>query len=861
MVRSGRLKTRAMGFLPGEPRAPDVGPGARQLGLVLALILSVLACSDAVAQPQGQVTKFDITDPSPTTFTATNPFRTNRDIIRIKFTHNGSSGNYFISTQGADVEGSTFLPQPSDTSGSVLAGFLQEGVKTINLVLLQTRLNVVAQTTVPLTVFYDLTPPTLTLNSIQLGTGGRVIGLTTPPPDTNNPQVERVVTPNPIYVNTNTAKTSITANAVDNATPPAEVQLSYTVPQAGLAQANITGTNGVFTFDVDLSATTIPDGNYDIQVRANDQVHNPTTAQLEPGNRSGPVTVKIIKDTRRPRVSKIEICRQANATCSIPAGCTTTGATTYVGNETIQIKITFDEKLTSPPRVSVLQANMTNAIQAPPTGSQTEPVDNFTFVYVPIPTETFNGPAQLQIVGEDAGANNNPNNPGFGTDLAGNGVTATSDSSAAITIANVFVVDTVPPDTRRAGTGEQPDQTIRYRSEPFQGQVVTADTFPTVIRVRVRDYVTAEGPAVVEYPPATGVFPSGVDFNQLAGAGSSSTTTSVGNLGISLTGPTGTQVPGMQGGQAPTEVTFTIGDYNNLSTNGNFVRDPVDGVLRPREGTWTITTNLVDRVCNRRQRIITFQVDTTPIRESSLTVTVGNARMNRKGSCVPAASGQPQQTFPQICVSSTDADFWATSSRFEVLACFNGNDSPCYPTVISTPTVNNNQVCGTVTGVQKVDPTGIDFPVPKPAPPAAFVPAGELDPRLGRFDGPYTIRVKPQDAAGNRGVLTTEGRRVDYLDWDVNLDTIMPYTQRTFPLDCAATNAPLRFVDATMVDPPVRRIPRTEVNGDFANPTFVSAYRWVRSGARCGSSTSRTPPTRRSPRTRRPTTGTSCSWS
>jgi hypothetical protein len=831
-------------------RDESAGPSRRRGGAVagdsqrtklrpaLAFVLAAAGLAGrpppAAAQAEGQVTQLTITEPAPAQFNAQTPFRTNRDIIRIRFTHNGASGSYFITTDGADVDGSTFLPQPTDTSGDVLAGFLAEGIQTINLILLQTRLNVVAQTNVPVVVAFDRTPPTLLLTSIRVGgmagMGGQVFGLQAPAGVTD-PLADRTIlvtgASNPFRTRADSLEISATAS--DNFTPLADVQVRARIPQSSGTQPaspvpQVPGQPG--TFLIAFTLANQPDGLYDLTVTANDQVNDPAApATLQVGNTTGRAIVQIIRDTTAPRISRIEIARPLTGTtdsCGKPAQTLTTGTGTFIGNETVGIQFTFSEPIT-PPRVTV-QQNTGQEIPLTPTVIIAGRAERITYSFTPVPIEAQNGPVTLRVSGRNVGTNN-ANDPGEGTDEAGNGITPTN--TAALQFASAFIVDTVGPDLRRGIPANQ--QTV-----PAQGAVLTAETFPQVLRAQVVDYNTSTGTALARD------FASGVDFTQVAAQGPTAATSAVGPLNIQLTGPRGA-IPAQPAvplvlANPPTEISLNLGSLEQLYDNeGNFQRDPRDGRVRPREGTYTMTVNMIDRVCNTSRRQITFTVDTTPVREDSVRVFLDGVRVNRRGDCVPAdTSGQPRAQHPVIRVTSIQPDFSATGTTFEVDSCISGNDSPCYPTVLTTPVRGTTTVEGQPTGfvearpigVERVDPVGINFPRPSMAP-ATTVPAGELDPRIGLYDGPEIIAAAPSDVAGNRGVITTDGRRLDTTEFIVNLDTLIPFTQVTFPRDNSAISGPVRFVDATLFDPPARRIPRTELLGDFANPQNVAAFRWV----------------------------------
>ncbi len=818
----------------------------------LVWLCAFLGALPAFAQQTGQVTELTITSPPPATFNASNPFRTNRNILRIEYTHNGASGNYFVTSNGADSEGTGFLPQPSDTTGDLFCDVGNEKAnnpKTINLTLLQTRINVVAETNVPVVVVFDATPPTLNLLSLRVGgtapgTGGTVFGLVpptagagTPGSTPSGPRVFTVAGSTGVF-RTRADSLDIAANANDTFTPLAQIQATSEVPEAGIPETPVPAASAQpGSFNANFSLTGKSDGTYTLTVRANDQVNDPfATATLIKGNVTVPHIVQIIRDTTPPQVTNIEVIRNIGSTdgndrCGKPVSPVSTGANTFVGNEPVGIRLTFNEPITVP-RVTVTQTNGTEqplTPVSPPPGRSTK----FTFQFQPFAVDAQNGPAQLNISGRNVGANS-PQDPGEGTDEAGNGVTA--DQASAIKLPNAFVVDTFGPDLRK----ELP---ARQQTSPFEGQVVNGDqvfftssgiqriagSFPRVLSAQILDV-----PPVNTLSPN---FASGVDFSQIIASGGATTVTSSGRLNITLTGPKGgipvpPQVPVITG-SPPSQLELRLvasptGSLDELAGNPNFETVASNGVIRPIEGTYIMTINMIDKVCNTRQRQIRFTVDNTPIRESELQVSVGGRPIQRKGFCVPFPTGTPTRPFPDIVMRSTAGDFSTTSSRFAVLAKFNGNDSPEYPTVLTTFTLNPQAktVSAGVVGIEKGDPTGVNFPIPTTAA-TDIIPAGVFDPRVAKNDGPYTIRLFPSDAAGNVGVVTTDGRVQTALDFDINLDTLMPITERTFPKDGSFINAPLRFIDATIVDPPAKRFPRAEVLGDFGNPYNVTKFTFV----------------------------------
>lgn len=820
----------------------------RRVLWVLIALAAWLGAAPSLAQQTGQVTNLTIVSPPPATFNSANPFRTNRQILRIEYSHDGNSGNYFVTTNGADSEGTGFLPQPSDNSGDLFCDVGNAGAnnpKTINLTLLQTRINVVAETNVPVVVVFDATPPTLNLISLRIGgnngVGGTVLGLTPPTAQPGNgpltgTRVFTVAGTTGVF-RTRADNLSISANANDTFTPLAQVQATREVPEAGIAEEPVDAVaNQPGTFNAEFDLSNRSDGTYTLTVRANDQVNDPfTTATLSKGNVSIPHVVQIIRDTTAPRVTNIEILRNVGAQggqdlCGKPVSPLTTGLNTFVGNEPVGVRITFNEDI-SIPRVTVQQTNG-NAQPLQPINPPANRTSVYTFQFSPFAVDAQNGPAILRISGRNVGTNS-PQDPGEGTDEAGNGVTP--DQQSALTLNGAFVVDTFGPDLRR-------ELSLRQQTTPFDGQVVSNDqlfftaTGTQLVRGSFPRVLSAQ---IIDLPPAGGTLTpdtaSGVDFTQVLASGAATTVTSSGRLNISLTGPRGPipvppQIPVITG-TPPTLLQLQLvsasdGSLNELAGNPNFEQQS-NGVVRAVEGTYTMTINMIDKVCNTRSRTVRFTVDNTPIRETELQVLIGGRLIQQRGFCFPF-DGTPTRPLPAIEVRSTASDFSTTSTRFTVLGKFNGNDSPEYPTVLTTFVVNQAQrsISAQIVGIEKADPTGVNFPIPTTAA-TDVIPPGVFDPRVGRFDGPYTIRLFPSDAAGNVGVITTSGRLQTALDYDVNLDTLMPVTERTFPKDGSFINAPLRFVDATILDPPALRIPRLEVQGDFGNPTNVSKFATV----------------------------------
>lgn len=835
----------------------------------VVFLLALLLGGAAHAQ---QVSELNIQTPSPGTFNSTNPFRTNSPILAIDFQHNGSTGNYFVTAEitpenQGNVGGATFLPQPTDTTGSVLAAFAGQGIKTINLILLQTRLNVVATTLTPLIVQFDNEPPNIqpsiqvTVGAGQGGVGGVQQTLTVPPFDPANPRARRLASP-PINLSATelTATTSFRGTVTDNAAAANEIQMRVNTPLVGTAP-QVTIANGVYTFDIQGVLATLPDGTYEVEILANDLVNDPAT-RADPanarGNESGPVIVQVIVDRRPPAVTSVEIIHfLGNSLVTEPAG-----AGVFVGslvpngrNEPpVQIRVTTSEPLVSAPRLFINQnvrAGTGNSVgprleaqlTTNPGPTPAAPLSVFTYNYALVAVEARNGPALLFVTGQEPTAANG--NIGFGQDAAGNPIACNpapdATAECADTLASfadqmndfAFIVDTVAPDIRREnGAGAAIDRS--GQANPPPNSVVSLRDFPRILTVQVQDYNTLNNnPADTAASFATDQA-SGVDFGRILpdpGQGGSPAPLSIQLTRRELDG-SDTTINGTTIAQAPTTLAFAL-DPDFLRQLEASQRDP----NHPVDGVYTVTLSLIDRVNNVTTRTYQFTVDTRPISESSLTVLIGaegtaSQVIRRTGNCL-RWPGDPPAGPVNIAVSSTDRDFNTTATDIEVIGFFNGIDSQGYR-AITTKTVDDSNpnarvINIEVTGIEKVPPPAADdFPVPQnPAAPSDQLDDGEFDPRAFLFDGPYTIRIIPEDNAGNRGVQTTSGNIEDSIDFDFNLDTKTPFTERTFPPDSSFINDPLRFVDATIVDPPAIRIPRGEVQGNHTSPLNVTAFRMV----------------------------------
>lgn len=744
---------------------------ARYLARGLVLLTALLApLASVLAQGiPGQVTTFTINAPDPTQ-SQTDPYRTSNSFVPITFSHNGATGSFFISTDGADIEGSTFQGTGGGGAGEVAAGFQTDGVKAIGLVLFQTRLNLTARTQQNVQIQYDSTPPTWQINTVTVdggGTGGTGTG----------PAAQAFNAGTTYYTNTGSVTLQGTVADPDNGSAPNECTFDVSGLPTPLLNQAWGLPDGTFTGNLTLDGD---DGLYTLSIRVADAFGGGNDDPNSKPNKGEPVLVKIVKDATPPTIERVEVIRSFGD--AVNQQVFATGPRTFVGREQVTLRVTMSERMREAPRVSVTQATGV-AIQAALLGNNT--IDNriFHYQYSVVATAGQNGPAAVSITGAWDGPQNLAD---FGYDYAYNPI-APGDPLG--TIATAFVVDTISPDLiRYASPG--PGNIV---SVPRDGTKISRETFPDTIQVFVEDYDNANGTT----------YASGVDFSRISvgSAGASGTTT---GLSITLLEPGGQVVSATPSIAPPNGIFLTLPDWRNPATGlAGFVDTDGDGEAEPREGTWTIRVDLVDKVGNTSTRTILFNVDNTPVNAADLIVNLtppppkGNP-LPITGTCIGIT--QVTAGWPVIDVSSTDPTFSATRTNVEFYSQLEGPNA-AMKKFDSDPLTRN----GTTITMQNIRRPGLtvqndDWPLPNNPVPATYVPFGSTDPRVGQFDGLYVIRVTPVDDAGNHGVRRN-GIRYAYQDYEVSLDTTDPYVAWTFPPSNSAINEPLRFVDAVIADP------------------------------------------------------------
>ncbi|MBI3894141.1 MAG: hypothetical protein HY303_21695, partial [Candidatus Wallbacteria bacterium] len=698
----------------------------------------------------------------PPAFDQTKPFRTNRPQINIGFEHDGASGSYLIKTLGADVDGSTFLPLPTDKSGNVLAGFNTDGIKQVGVGILQQKCNVFVEsratggTNGVAFIQFDTKPPIITIQSVTIG-----------PNPPNNP------TPfnNQTFI-TKEDQVTITGQAVDpdNGSPPQDIKITIKNTANNQSQT-VQLDQATGTFNTNIALAGIADGPVNIEITAEDKMTDPNTTP----NKSLATVLKFVRDKTAPKVQLLEIIRfdgdPARKQILSPS------AKAFVGQEIVLLRVTMSEKMGSPPQVQVTQ-NGGSKIPATILADRTVNDTQFVYQYNTIPVEAQNGPAKVEITGQFDG--NGPL-PDFGFDLANNPI-AQNDPSA--TFAQAFSVDTVAPDLTHLPNPPPPGQFV---SVPKDGQVIGKDGFPQTIQVFVDDFNTSK------QTEQNKTFASGVDFSNVSNAA----TTTTSGLTISLKGPAG-DIPGTPSVSPPTGLFLNLPDFSgSANSNPNFTDRDGDGKKEPLDGNYTITVNLIDKVGNKSTKTISFRVDTVPVSAESIGVNLAG--------CISLQARE----LPPIVVSSKDPDFNVTATNVEFFSQIGGPNSvpvkfdsdtpiraaPATPGASATITLNNVRKPGQAVGTDQ-------FPFPVPNAPTPFVPPGSIDPRQGANDGFYFVRVTPKDQAGNSGTIsTTSGRRQAFVDFPVQIDNTDPFVERVYPPVDQAIAGPLNFFEAVVVDP------------------------------------------------------------
>lgn len=489
------------------------------------------------------------------------------------------------------------------------------------------------------------------------------------------------------------------------------------------------------------------------------------TVASEPATRlfaeSAALDATVIRDTVPPLVTRVELILFPDDPARrrvVPVG-----TNVFVGAQTVGIRVTMNEKMATPPRVVLTQVGF-NTVEAPLTDANANPV--FEYRIFPMGAPGNNGPVKLEVQGKNDGQP-----PVFGTDLAGNPIQAGSPGSLE---AAAFIVDTVAPDLRRVDLSVPGN----FRTLPKENSTLPKQGFPKELLVLVADYNQPDDGTFTGANVATDKA-SGVDFDKAGVPGS--------GIDVKLFDPRGREIKGTLVSQPPSALRVLLPDVYDPA-QGVFPDTDSDGVADPIEGTYRIQVDLADRSGNGTAKSLSFGEDTTPLKSAALSVSIkpvfSEPFPNPKNPI--GERGTAVKKLESIEITSDSPDFDAARTTAELLTSLVGPGLMLRP--MKTTITRQGKLI--IVKVER-DQDGNGQPDFENPPPGPFLPPGEVDPRLGKNDGQYLVRVKAFDTAGNSSTLERE----------ILLDTTAPEVGDTFPKKEQKIGPNVRFVDALLKDP------------------------------------------------------------
>lgn len=456
--------------------------------------------------------------------------------------------------------------------------------------------------------------------------------------------------------------------------------------------------------------------------------------------------VPVVIDKTPPTVDRADLVLPGNRV--VPLGT----PNVFVGAQSVTIRLTMSEKMATAPKVRVQQPGF-NALDLP---LQSNTPTVFEYAFFPVTAAANNGPVKIEISG--------------GTDEAGNPIQAGSPNTV---FDKGLGVDTVPPDLLRIDLS----QPGNFRTQPKENAVLPKNGFPKEILVLARDYNTPDDGTFAGENVATDQA-SGIDFDQAGLPGS--------NVQVKLFDPRGTEIKGVLAALAPSGFRLLLPDVYDPA-NGVFPDTDSDGVADPIEGTYRIQVDLTDKAGNSTSQTLPFGEDTTPLPATAVAVSIRPVFSTPFPN--PAnpigATGTAVKKLDRVEVTSADPMWDVAKSNAELLSTVvNGSPKPVKVTV----TREGKTIILTV----DPDQDGNGQPDWENPAPGQFLPPGTVDPRFGRNDGVYIIRVHARDTAGNQSTIERE----------ILLDTTAPdKPTSTFPTNAQKIAGDLRIVDATLTDP------------------------------------------------------------
>jgi len=731
--------------------------------------------------------------------------RTSKKFFPVSYAHDGGSGSYTVVPK-ADADDTGIPLTQALCVGQVTAIFNRSGSKAIKVEVTQSVSSRVQQSANSVRVVYDETPPVLTINSVIQAASADA------------------GTPIPFSGGTTffTSNAIVVQGRVNDVEPAQDPNLLAVLVQEGLTTSGqvvpvTSGTNGTFSLPINLSQE--QDGEFQIRLVGLDS-NGLNFADGSPANRSEPRTVRVIKDTVKPVLTKLEIISGIGDNQKVQE----VPRVFVQGGSQIRVRATFSERLKVAPTLALKhQGNGAGE----PSQPYSVPFDSQLFASNPTVVEyeftpLFDprnlGPVDLQF-GPAAATISNAQ---IGIDMAGNDLDATQGvlKNQGTVIAGIVVDGNAPSLFRLTGAAGE------VQSRPRNNQTLARKDFPTRIELFVQDYnLPSNLPGSVDASSeVTGRFDngSGVDFDKVGSA----------DMRVVVRRPNGTEIAGTLVTQPPNGLVYLLPLVEQIFGSETSTGNPEDA-NKPDAGAYTVQVSLIDKVGNKAVESIVFNMDVDPINAASIQVSLkppgspaaaGGINFSLKNpikgseipdlpSMVDLSTLDSVNQLDGFDICSTDPTFSVTRSTIDLKARLNGPDTVARSLII-TGTVDGNatNTCGT-TGLgnftvvkerQKEVFPNLPFDFPNPGTIGDHVRPGEKDPRFGQYDGPYLAEILAVDGPGN----VSKAIRKEFL-----LDTTAPYTERTFPQENQKINTPLRHVSAVVVDPSPARLHTFEQSG------------------------------------------------
>ena len=458
--------------------------------------------------------------------------------------------------------------------------------------------------------------------------------------------------------------------------------------------------------------------------------------------------VSVVVDRSPPRVESIKIITQPNDPQKQRVH---RGSRVFVGAFLSHIEIRMSEKMETSPSLRIKQQGRA----AMPLALLEDRNPIFTYQFFPDTSPDANGPAGMEIEGQD---------------LAGNPIDQSSVTEAG---KSLFLVDTIAPDLRRVDTSLPGN----FQSIPKADATIAGDDFPSKVSVFVADY-SQEDDGSFNGANLDSSNASGIDWDALR--------LNDGSLALRLIDPRGREIPGTITARVPA-LELLLPDVFDPSL-GIFPDSDSDGSADPIEGSYRMEVSLVDKVGNSSRHTLPWGMDTTAIDSNEIDVSIRpvftEPKLNPENPIAP--KGVAIKRLDSIEITSPDSDFSFTRSNAKLL--FYSQGLHFRPKEIKTK-LSRGAGSMSLKVLDDQDGDGEkDFENPEAG---QYLPPGMVDPRWGKNDGLYVVEIDAVDKAGNSSKQSR----------NITLDTTPPEVAETFPKEELTIGPPLRMVDAIVKDP------------------------------------------------------------